>query len=246
MSRFGDDAGEVEFFDGRESEGGEVESQTGLAAPTTQAATAASLDWGQIQDAILLAEIRDGGAEGPEKAALAKRLMVPESELDQIREMTDSSRWQLERMKKTLEIEQMKQRGFSWDRLESAVLQKLNKLVEHGKVANIDQLMGIAKLANSATRRGASSLGAGEADMKNGAATPSGVNIQINQGIDGGLPGPGGLGTITLSLSARTVKQLSTGRTVDGESERMLDSVEMLQPEDIPMLNRVVSGQKDE
>jgi hypothetical protein len=73
-------------------------------------------------------------------------------------------------------------------------------------------------------------------DQKNPNGGGVNVNLQINQA--GGLPGAGNLGTLNLSLSERTIKQLSQPRTIEGQSERVMDQHEMLKPDDVEELRR--------
>lgn len=196
----------------------------------------AYLKWGPVQEAMLQAEIEDGEWGGDSLKELAKRLWSTMDEIEEIREQTDPTEWAGKRMARLLEIESLKGRGYNWDRMEAVAVNKLVELVVSRKVTDVNQLAMIAKVANQATRR--------DADGKvkknqNGDGTE--VNIQINQNNVGApnLPGPGNLGTINLSLSPRSIQQLSTNRNlIDGEATRLSDQIEMLTTTDMPELSK--------
>ena len=69
---------------------------------------------------------------------------------------------------------------------------------------------------------------------------------------NGDLPGPGSLGTITLSLSKRVANQLALPKKEDVEGDRFLDSIEMLGARDVPSLlttdadgNQIIEGESN-
>lgn len=70
------------------------------------------------------------------------------------------------------------------------------------------------------------------------------VNIYNQNGgvVNPNLPGEGNLGTVTISLTKRTVQQLQQERVIDGTSERLLDRAEMLNEDDIKELGKMLDG----
>ena len=73
---------------------------------------------------------------------------------------------------------------------------------------------------------------------------PPGNNTTINVMNNGGgaeiqLPGAGHIGTMKLTLSPKTVGQLSKGITIDGTAEKYTDGIEMLGGDDVPQLSKL-------
>lgn len=130
-------------------------------------------------------------------------------------------------------LNQSLDRDNSWDRLESAVLIKLNALVENNLVVGVSDLLAIAKAANSANRPQTHP----HRQMQNGQTFQQFNQFNLGNPDEGLLPS-GHLGTVRMSLASRVVKQLQ-GPTLEGEvvkgekKERLIDSVEMLSLEDI-------------
>jgi hypothetical protein len=207
-------------------------SQPAEIAPVSGGAVADWLPWGEIQTHILDAYLDgDENWDSESMVALAKRLRTSIPELQMLVEATNPTEWSAKRFDALLERESLRKRGFDWDRLEHAALKKLTKLVETGRVSTASDILAVAKVANSATRK----------TGMNQPTVPGGVQVNINQyGSDGSppeLPGPGSLGTIQLTLTQRTVKQLGREKVIDGESTRLSDTIEMLGPEDIGTLS---------
>lgn len=200
------------------------------------------LGWGQLQESILDALLEgEEGWDEPGIRSLAKRLKTTVEELRVVMESSDRKKWEIRRMEKLVEAEAMRKRGFNWDRLEHSALIKLATLVDTNRVKSVGDLLAIARAANQATRR--------DTQMPNG-QNPSGGNFtQVNVNFQGGngdgpnLPGPGNLGTIQLSLSQRTIQQISQGKTIEGEALNLAEGAEMLQAEDIKELNSLVDDE---
>lgn len=186
------------------------------------------LEWGKVHEAILSAEIEDGSWGGKAMQDLAVRLWSTMEDLEEIRDNTNASLWATKRMERLIEVEQLKNRGLNWDRIEGATLDKLFALVAANRIHDVNQLLTIARAANLATRRGPNG------DIMKNPASPNTL-IQINQNNSApNLPGPGSLGTITMNLSQRAVNQLNTPRKlIEGEVVKLSDSIEMLGVEEI-------------
>lgn len=206
------------------------------------------LPWGDVQEAIMDSWIQDsqewGGAA---MVALSKRLRTQIDEFTVIRGATGDEVWELHRLQKLLEIERVRMGGFNWDRVEQAALAKMAHLVDTGQVRKLGELLAIASTANRATRRGPTGQPTESGDRGMG-----GNNVQVNiYGQPTGLetpelPGAGSLGSIQLNLSARTVKQLSEERVIDGDYKRMSDRVEMLEAKDIKELTGLAEKHDEE
>lgn len=203
----------------------EVESQSGSVAKW--------LDWSQIQDEILTAFLLDEEEwEGENLGSLAKRLRSSPAEFQQIMLQTDPQIWENKRLLKLLEAESVRNKSFRWDQVESLALAKLHALVEKGKINKLGELLAIAQTANRATRKNE-----GGVQM---APNLTQVNVVIpGAGAAQSLPGPGNLGVMRLSLSDRTVKQLSRGKVIDAEAAPLSERIEMLGPNDVPNLSKV-------
>lgn len=220
----------------------EIGESVFAAAKTPEVEKVEYLEWGQVQEEILDAVLMDSIDsedevwDGEHLKALAKRLRADLDEMMLFRGLTQDEIWTQKRFERLLELERLAKRGFSWDRLENAALQKLMILVMDGKITKNQELLAVARVANMATRRPL------EPGQSTGGNT-GGVNVQVNmfgQAIEGpGLPGPGSLGTIKLNLSQRTVEQLSQGKTIEGESLRLSESAEMLGTDDIKELSKL-------
>lgn len=193
------------------------------------------LVWGQLQDAILDAWLDDGDAwDGPAIRELAEHMRSSPEEFRQILESSDPDELQDQKEKKLLERLNIRKSGYNWDKLESAVLMKLGQLVESRRITTAEQLLAIARVANSATRRGS---GQGNGNMGNNGNNMTQVNVFTNPtGGHPELPGKGNLGTISLTLTQRTVQQLSRDRIIDADAPRLSERVEMLTPEEVPSL----------
>lgn len=200
------------------------------------------LKWDDTQETILNAYIADmqewGGAE---MKALAKRLKLTIQDFEEIIIYSTEAVWNRRRMKRLLEIEATKMRGYKWDNVEHATLAKLEALVDAGKITKASELLMIAATANRAQRRGS---GVQEAPVGNQNGNNNGVQVNIfgqpaaNQPTD--LPGAGHVGTVKLSLSKRTLNQLSQERTIDGvEYKRLHERAEMLEPKDISEISKM-------
>jgi len=202
------------------------------------------LKWGELQENILEALIQDEDEwDGPEVAALSKRLRCEVGELQHCIQISNPDQVQARRLEKLLELESLRKRGFNWDRVENAALAKIIGLVEKKNLTTGEYLQ-IARVANAATRRGPG----GEIMDGKPHAPGTQVNVQLNQygqpiESDGGLPGPGSIGRVTLSLSQRTMNQLSKPKTIEGEVVRLADSAEMLTSTDIPQLSKLADGE---
>lgn len=203
------------------------------------------LGWDDTQEAILnafIADMQEWG--GMEMQALAKRLRLKISDFEEIVVYTTEAVWNRKRMKRLLEIESTKMRGYKWDHVEHATLAKLEALVDGGKIVKPSELLMIAATANRAQRRGS---GLQEAPVnQNGPNQNVQVNIfgqpSANQATD--LPGAGHVGTVKLSLSQRTIKQLSEERTIDStDYQRLHDRAEMLEPKDITELTKMADDE---
>jgi len=123
-------------------------------------------------------------------------------------------------------IEQTTFRDSSWDRLEGAVLRKLETLVEIDAVTSVNELLAIARVANMANR----------GDRGHKSPVPhGGAMIQNNVFLPGnpenGVLPAGNLGKIQLNLTSRAMKQIEA--TAERTGQRDIDSVEMMTVEQI-------------
>lgn len=213
-------------------EGGGPEESEGSDSSTSGAPPEGYLAWGQLQQEILDAFIADEDeVGGPVMTDLARRLRSGLDDLMEVLDRTDPKVWAAKRLNRLLQAERIRNRDINWDVLEDAVLQKLMGVVETSKIIKTSELLAIAQVANRANRRSI------PMHNNNGGNT----FIQVNNGGAGGvqLPGPGGLGTMRLTLSARTVNQLGSGITIDASAEKFTDSIEMLGGDDVSMLSKL-------
>ena len=111
--------------------------------------------WGQLHETILDSFL-DGEEEweSPAVTALAKSLRVEVAELEEILETSDQQKFQIRRLEKLLERQNMSRLGYNWSNLEAAVLGKLSKMVASGAIRGAADLLAVAKAANGAVRRG--------------------------------------------------------------------------------------------
>lgn len=207
--------------------------------------------WDDTQEAILnsyIADMQEWG--GPDMQALAKRLRLKVADFEEIIVYSTEKVWNRKRMKRLLEIEASKMRGFKWDHVEYATLAKLEALVDAGKIQKPGELLMIASTANRAQRRGS---GLQEDQMKN-PIPPGGPNqaVQVNifgQPVPGqatDLPGAGHVGTVRLSLNQRTIKQLSQERVIDStDYQRLHERAEMLEAKDITELSKLADEENE-
>lgn len=139
-------------------------------------------------------------------------------------------------------------RDVTWDRLEAATLKKLVILVENPVAKlSVAELLAVAKTANTANRGDRAIKGPGQG-VGGGPVPQNHVQTNIFLGGDpanGVLPA-GNLGTISLSLSQRVLKQLSTPKEIEGESERTLDSMEMMGIKDIQKIGEGIDKETDD
>lgn len=120
-------------------------------------------------------------------------------------------------------------RDVTWDKLEAATLNKLMIVIERaGNRLTVAELLAVAKTANTANRGDRSIKGPGQGV----GGGPSPLNIQVNSFLGGdpanGVLPAGNLGTISLNLSQRVLKQLTSPKEIEGESVRVLDKMEMM------------------
>ena len=145
-------------------------------------------------------------------------------------------------------LESTHMRDVTWDRLEAATLKKLVLIVEtRGTTLTVAELLAVAKTANTANRGDRAIKGPGQG-VGGGPVPQNHVQTNIFLGGDpanGVLPA-GNLGTISLSLSQRALKQLTTPKEIEGESVRTLDSVEMMGIKDIQRIGEGIDKAEDE
>lgn len=193
---------------------------------------AGKIAWGQIQTEILDAVLDDNDIWGGEYLqALALRLRSTLEDFEQILEMTDESEWNKQRLERLLQRERILHRDFDWDVIESAATAKLGVILQ-SRTVKTAEILAIAQAANRATRR------KGVNQMPPGGNT----NINVYQGNGNAeiqLPGSGHLGSMKLTLSAKTVGQLSKGITIDATAEKYTDGIEMLGGDDVPQLSKL-------
>lgn len=213
-----------------------------LVEPVAAPVLKTEIRWGHLHESMLIAWITDEAWGGQEMIALAERLRTDVGELQGIAEQISQDVWYQKRMEKLLEIEQLKQRGFNWDKLEGAAVNKLLQIMITQKVS-LGETLAIARVANTATRRGSSAGGAIVEEKTRG---DSQQNLQVNifgQPVanqpETTLPGAGSIGKITLQLSQRTVTQLGQGKVIEGEKSNLSESVEMLGTDDLKELIEV-------
>lgn len=195
-----------------------------------------SVAWGQLHESILDA-LLDGDEEWESVPVqtLAKQLKSEVGELRTIFEGAPKEQYTIRRIEKILERQEMSRIGYNWSSLESSVLQKLSHLVRSNAIRASGDLLAIAKTANSAIRRGNTT---GVPQMTEKPTQPGGLNLNVNQFNGVSLPGAGSLGRIELSLSQRTIDQLSRDRTLDLKAERLDERIEMLGANDVPELTK--------
>lgn len=223
-------------------------------------------DWSQLAGLILEADIKDG-IEGlqveirqrreREKAiesgkellpiqdeeisphrhmmALAERMGTPVDDLFAIKTRIPEEVWATKKMERMVRLESVRMRLQNWSELEHLAVQALMHRIETGRIVDDTTLLTIANTAARVTQV-----------PKVGTGVGGDVNVQINQigaTPQGDLPGPGHLGPITLTLSRRTVQQLSTDRVVSETS--YLESIEMLSSNDVPDMIKTIDLEKD-
>lgn len=216
-----------------ESTPGGAQESKGLNSESS-GAPVAYLGWGQIQTEILDAVINDDDVwDGENLQALAKRLRSTVEDFAAIVEQTDPQLWNKRRLDRLLQREQIRNKDYSWDEVEAAAIGKLHALVQNGKMIKTAEILAIAQAANKATRR----VGGGQMPLPGGNVTT--INVNGVKDTDIQLPGPGNLGTMRLTLSAKTVNQLSQGITIDAQAEKYTDSIEMLGGDDVPELSKL-------
>lgn len=224
--------GDLETFSGAgEGPGG---SANGSGGEILADGTRGNGAWGQLHTEILEAWLIDEDVWGGEAmAALAKRLRCDLDEFDAAMRMVSEETLAVKRAERLLEAERIRNKDISWDRLEDAVLQKLDSHVRTARNLKVGELLAIAQTANRATRRsnpgGPNVTGNTIINMNSGGAADAQVK----------LPGPGQLGTMTLTLSPKTVGQLSRGITIDADVEKFSESVQMLGGDDVPILGKM-------
>lgn len=189
--------------------------------------------WGQLHQEILEAWLVDEDEwGGPAMQALAKRLRTPVEDFAYAMGEVGEEELSVKRAERLLEAERIRNKDMNWDRLEEAVLSKLNQHVMTAKNLKVGEMLAIATTANRASR-------------KNGSQPMNGpnINIQMNGGPGANpqvtLPGAGNLGTMTLTLAPKTIQQLGQGITVDGEVNKMDEKIEMLQADSLTMLGKL-------
>ena len=232
--------------------------------------------WSQLAELILDAEIKDEvaagvmeqrilqdrqrkiefGQEVPDEIvlpksdshmrALAMRVAISIDMLEAIREDIDSDLWSQKKLERVIRMEIIRNRANNWEEIEAIALEKLKLRIEH---TSIDEsaLLQIASQANRMNQ---------VANLRSEPASGGNVMVQINNVNrdmpNGDLPGPGSLGTITLSLSKRVANQLALPKKEDVEGDRFLDSIEMLGARDVPSLlttdadgNQIIEGESN-
>lgn len=221
-------------LDNFESGGRGTSESEGLNSDSTGAPPAGGwIKWGQIQTEILTAFLQDeevwGGTALQE---LATRLRSNVSDFEMIVEQTDPKVWSKERLNKLLQMEKIRNRDYSWDEVEVVAIGKLAQIVQDPRMTKTAEILAIAQAANRAHRR------------SGGNQMTPGNNTTINVMNNGGgaeiqLPGAGHIGTMKLTLSAKTVGQLSKGITIDATAEKYTDGIEMLGGDDVPELSKL-------
>lgn len=208
-----------------ESEGS---NSTAMAAPA-----GGWMKWGQLQQEILDALIADEDEVGGQHLQeLAKRLRSSVEDLELVMNRTDPEVFMAKRLDRLLQLERIRRKDVSWDVLEDAALGKLMTLLETNRVNKVGELLAVAQAANRAARK------PGVGDMK----TIPGTTVNVYGGggsIQAELPGPGSLGSMRLTLSPKTVDQLSKGVTIDATAEKFSDSIEMLDGDDVPLISKM-------
>ena len=195
--------------------------------------SAAPAKLNEIQELILQADlsVTPGDYEGQAEARrrVSIQLGCEPEDLEEVILGYGEDEWQTlvmgERVRRAVNTPQHKVN--TWDRLEGAVLQKLVGLVEGNRVSAVSELLAIAKVANQAHR----SYGRrGDGGSSNG-----GLNVTQNNyiaGQNGALPS-GDLGTIKLTLSHRSLKQIEGEAIRSPGDPKTLDSMQMLTIEDV-------------
>lgn len=222
---------------GRDGEGEEKNFLQKKSPSQIPALNRTSSKLSEIEELILFADLSApaGDAEALQAAReqVAIQLGCEPADLEEIAAGREGGKeaWAVlvmeERVKRA--VNSPMQKDATWDRLEGAVLQKLVRLVEGNRVSAVGELLAIAKVANQAHR----------SNGRRGSGSEGGVNVTQNNfigngGKDGVLPS-GDLGTIKLSLSRRSAKQIegTVNRQGGEEKVRVLDQVEMMTIEDV-------------
>lgn len=223
---------EDSFEDFGEGAGGPADSE-GSNSEVTGAPPGGWMVWGQLQaeilDAIILDEEHEGEGQ-PALESLARRLRSSLEDFEMIIRMTNPQEFSAKRLERLLQLERIRNRDASWDSVEDGALRKLALMLE-GRNLKLAEVLAIANTANRASR----TRGGGQM------APTSVTNIQVNGNGSPSveLPGPGGLGTMRLTLSKKTVNQLGQGITIDVEPEKYTDSIEMLEGKDVPLISKM-------
>jgi hypothetical protein len=199
--------------------------------------------WGQLHSEILNAWIDDEDEWGGDSMeALAKRLRSSSDEFAMILEDVPKDVLAKKRLERLLELESIRNKDGSWDKLENIVIRKLLHAVESRQVPKTSELLAIASVANKANRR--------VSNTNQGLGGNGGTVINVHGASSGelSLPGAGGLGVMRLTLSPKSVEHLSKGITIDASAEKFSDSVEMLGTPDVPELSKMADrfGESDE
>lgn len=222
------DLSAFESTQGGTSESREVELKGNGGTP----ASGGKLAWGQIQIEILDAVLDDEDEWGGENlTALASRLRSSIDDFAEILNQTDEQQWNAKRLERLLQRERIRNRDLSWSEVEAGAIGKLINIV-NGKTVKTSEILAIAQVANRAIRR---------KDPNNMGENRGNTTINVNgaQGAEIQLPGSGNLGTMKLTLSARTVNQLSQGITIEATAEKYTDGIEMLGGDDVPQLSKL-------
>lgn len=211
-----------------ESQESEIQPESGVGVEKKK------IRWGQLHTEILEAWLVDDDVwGGPAMVELAKRLRGSPDEFAMIISEIGEEELALKRMERLLEAERIRNKDVNWDRLEDAVLSKLDAAVRKGELKKPAELLAVAQVANRAVRR-----------SQGGGGMGNHTTINLTNGEGGktaiSLPGAGQLGSMTLTLSAKTVSQLGKGiTTIDAIPNKFSDSIEMLGGKDVPQLSKL-------
>lgn len=191
-------------------------------------------DWPPIAWMILQCE-----AEGRERDGLAKQLGIAVEDIDtlvadliQAEDQAASEQiWQVGVIAlKTAAMQVTQVIGKTWDQIEAMAIEKLAEAIQgvNGKAVDPEKLAGIAKIANSATRR---NQGEGQRGGFGGSTTErAGSNLEVELKS-------GDLGSITFRFSPRVAAQMQNpNRVIDlqaNREERPESGMEMLRLKEI-------------
>lgn len=211
---------------------GGTQESTGSNSELTAAPEGGWMRWGQLQTEILDAIIADDDEiGGPALQGLAKRLRSSVEDLEIVMERTNPTEFMAKRLERLLQLERLRKKDVNWDVLEDAALGKLMSLMETNRINKTAELLAVAQAANRAARK-----------PTGGSMDKPGTTLNVFTGsgqVGVELPGPGNLGTMRLTLSAKTVSQLSQGITIEAEAEKFSESVEMLDGDDVPLISKL-------